>query len=699
MNRDLKTLLVLARHPLLPKAIRDSLSPEHYKVIHRVTLEEAEPLLMHGLMDVCIMEVDQSHVQGLWMVEKFRKQLPACPIFLFTDSEKWEWEEEAYLHGVAHVLSKPLRPRLLETLLERLWKTAPPSVDFAPQHVSPSPPVLKAPDGGQKTFQALEVLRDFSAILTHSLCAEAMLKQFLLFLRELIGVNRASVFLRQPVSAFGKAASEEARQLRSACAIGLSAGLLEHFQLSLDAGIGGYLFRHGKILRRSSPEAAGNSQIQKEFELLGAEVVIPILDRETLVGVAAFDGRVTGESLSNGELELIFHLLEELGLAVKNISLHDQLSASHEMMADILRQLSSACVVVKSDLTLLHVNKMARRYFTTGGRKNSEMEFSDLPQALGGKVYQVLKTGTAISTFKYNPQENPETIYHVTIVPFQGENSPLPNSALLMVEDHTQSEQLKHLEIEAANLRLVKMMADRLAHEIGNAMVPISTHQQLLADKYKDSEFRASLDVALADGVKRVGRLVNQMRFLARDSVASHEAIALAPLIEEAFQEAKKHQPAKSSLLKFQEPDQAIMVEGDRAALKHALSEVMLNALQANPSDAQIGVRTNLSARANGTGEGAGKNPGSGVGRVSIEVEDNGSGFTPETAHKVPEPFFTTRNVGLGLGLTVTQKIVETHQGKLEIVNPALGRAGLVRISLPAEEATGKGTKPKRSSN
>src|SRR6185295_6021503 len=123
-------------------------------------------------------------------------------------------------------------------------------------------------------------------------------------------------------------------------------------------------------------------------------------------------------------------------------------------------------------------------------------------------------------------------------------------SALLMAEDLTQSEQLRRLETEAANLRLVKTMADRLAHEVGNAMVPLSTHQQLLAEKYRDPEFRASLDLALADGVKRVTRLINQMRFLSRDALASQEAFPVSPLIEEAYQEARKYQPVKTSQLK-----------------------------------------------------------------------------------------------------------------------------------------------------
>jgi signal transduction histidine kinase len=500
-----------------------------------------------------------------------------------------------------------------------------------------------------------------------------MLKQFLLLLRELIGINRAAVFLRQPSGWIGKGpGTEDSSRLHAASAIGLSPGLLEHFELSLETGIGGQVSRLGRILRRHSDETRTDAETQKEFELLGTQVAVPILDRETVVGVAVFDGHITGESLSNAELELIFHLLEQVGLGIKNIWLHDQLAGNHGMMAEILRELSSACVVVSRDLAVLHANKAARRFFTISNRNSGELEFSDLPQSIGAKVYQVLKTGSAIPTFKFEPEESPGTIYNVTIVPFQRQNA-LPASALLMVEDLTQSEQLRRLEIEAANLRLTRTMADRLAHEVGNAMVPLSTHQQLLADKYKDPEFRKSLDVALADGVKRVTRLINQMRFLARDSVISREAFPLSLLVEEAYQEARKHQPVKTAEFKYDDENQPRIVTGDRAALKHALTEVILNALQANPGNPRIGVRLHQETNGNGIQD------------LQIEVQDNGSGFTPETAMKAPSPFFTTRNVGLGLGLTVSRKIIETHHGKLEILPPKTGQPGVIRISLPGD--------------
>jgi len=681
----MKTLLVLAPHPDFADSVGAALNPEQYRVVHRTNVDEAEPFIAHGLADLLILDVELSGVQGTWFLEKLRRRGPKCPMIIYTGSRQWEWEEEAYAQGAAHVLSKPVRARTLNVLLERLFAAPSNALALAmttPQALLASPMEMMRPSDTTFAVQpapvgpghTLGVLRDFSGILTHSLNLEAMLKQFLMLLREIVSINRAAIFLRVPSTPFEEAtAARENRRLRAAASVGLSAGLLEHFELSLDAGIGGHLFRLGRILRRNSEEARTDPETRKEFELLGGQVAVPILDRENVMGVAVFDGRITGEPLVNSELELIFRLLEQLGLAVKNIWLHGQLTGNHEMMAGILRELSSACVLVSRDLAILHANKMARKYFSRAERQSGELEFSDLPQALGAKVYQVLKTGAAISGFKYEPEHLPGTVYNVNIVPFQRPASGLPASVLLMAEDLTQSQQLQRLEIEAANLRLVRTMADRLTHEIGNAMVPLSTHQQLLADKWKDPEFRASLDAALADGVKRVTRLINQMRFLARDALLAADAFPLGPLIEEAFQEARKYQPVKAAQLKYETGSTPIVLTGDRAALKHALAEVMLNALQANPTDPKIGVRLHSEATANGKED------------LEIEVQDNGTGFTSEAAQKAPAPFFTTRNVGLGLGLTVSRKIIETHHGRLEIVSPKSGEAGVVRIRLPLD--------------
>ncbi len=672
----MKTLLVLAAHPDFAETIRAGLSTEHYRVVHRTNAQEAEPLLAHGLASACILDLELLGVQGIWAIEKLRRHDSKCPVIAYTTAKKSEWEEEAYLHGVTHVLTKPVRIRVLSELLERLWAM--------PQHSPQAPPPVPGSSPPPRTVepsvprfvgasQTLGVLRGFSSILVHSLNAELMLRQFLLFLRETLGVNRAAVFLNRAHSPpVGPLSAEGNQRLRAASAIGIAPGLLEHFELSPDSGIGAQLASLGRILRRNSDEARADAVTQKEFELLGAQIAVPILDRDTIVGVAVFDGRVTGEPLANDELELIFHLLEQVGLALRNIWLYDQLAGNHEMMTDVLRELGSACIVVGSDLKVLHANKAARRHFGRKNQRSGELEFTDLPQSLGAKIYQVLRTGAAIGPFKFEPDNSPGTVYNVNVIPFQRQDSIVPVSALLTAEDLTQSDQLRRLEIEAANLRLVKSMADRLAHEIGNAMVPLSTHQQLLTEKYRDAEFRKSLDHALTDGVRRVTRLINQMRFLARDGQVEPQVFPVGPLIQEAYQEARQHQPAETAQLRYENGGKPVVVSGDRAALKHALAEVMLNALQANPKEPKIDVKLHTE-------------DDNGHQDLQIEVQDNGSGFSTEAAKQAPSPFFTTRNVGLGLGLTVSRKIIETHHGKLEIVPPQSGKSGVVRISLPVD--------------
>jgi signal transduction histidine kinase/CheY-like chemotaxis protein len=679
----MKTILALSNHPAFAETIRAGLNPEQYRVVHRIGVDEAEPLLVHGLVAACILDTDMMDVELVWVIERLRRRDPKCAIIAYTAYSESAWEEEAFLHGLTHILTKPVRTRLLASLLERpeggtsmQVATRPSQTSVIPSsQISPFRPPEISPAGRfVNAAQTLDVLRDFSSILTHSLHAEAMLKQFLMFLREILSVNRAAIFLNRPIAPMAESFSpDETKSLRSAAAIGLSSGLLEHFELSLDSGIGGQLARLGRILRRDSDEVRTDTEAQKEFELLRAQVAVPILNRETIIGVAVFDGRVTGEPLTNAELELIFHLLEQVGLGLGNIWLHDQLSENHEMMTDVLRELSSACIVVGRDLKVLHANKAARRHFGTKNKQTGGLEFSDLPQSLGAKIYQVLKTGAVMGPYRYEPENSPGTIYSISVVPFQRANSTVPISALLTADDLTQAEQLRNLEAEAANLRLIRSMADRMAHEIGNAMVPLSTHQQLLVEKYKDKEFRDSLDHALADGVKRVSRLVSQMRFLAREGHIEQETVSIGELVSESYQEARKHLTAENAQLQVEDGGKPVVITGDRAALKHALAEIFLNALQANPKEPKILVRLKIEPS------------GDGKQNLEIEVQDNGAGFTAEAAEKVPAPFFTTRAVGLGLGLTVSRKIIETHHGKLEIVPPQSGQPGIVRVLLPVD--------------
>jgi len=264
--------------------------------------------------------------------------------------------------------------------------------------------------------------------------------------------------------------------------------------------------------------------------------------------------------------------------------------------------------------------------------------------------------------------------YSVSVVPFQRGNSSVPVSALLTADDLTQVEQLRRLEVEAANLRLIKSMADRLAHEIGNALVPLATHQQLLAEKYKDREFRESLDQALADGVKRVTRLINQMRFLAREGHIQPETFAVGKLIEDAYQEARKHQPADAARLQFENGGEPIIVTGDP---RRAQTRACRNHAQR----ASGGIRKSRKLASNCT-------PIPMAGETCKTCKSKFRTTAPASPPKPrrrPPRRFSPRATSVWVGIDRQPEIIETHHGKLEIVPPQAGHPGVVRVSLPVD--------------
>jgi signal transduction histidine kinase len=667
----MRTLLVITNQPSLATAVQTVLDPIKFQLITKEAVGEAEFLLSRGAIDATILDVELTDTRAIRVIEELRTFAPGGPILIYAGEKQWEWEEDAYLLGVEHVLTKPVRGKLLNTLLDRLF----------PQHEpvkALAPPVGATIETANRPYvdqvRALEALRRFSGVLTHSLDASALLKQFLLLLREIIGVNRAIIFLRKPAGLLGDSPlAADDRWLRPACAIGHDQSVLQHFALSLGAGIGGHLHRQGRILRASSHEAAHTREIAKEFQLLGGEVAIPILDRESLLGVVVFDERLTGEGYANEELALIFHMLEEVGLAIRNSWLHDQLTGNHAMIADILGNLGSGCVVVGANLVTLHANTAAYRYFLSPQPGKTRFDFSHLPQELGSKVFMVIKSGESVPPFRYKLTHLPELSFRVSILPFRTQEALATNAALLIIEDVTEHERAQRLEIEASNLRLVKSMAEHLAHEIGNSLVPLSTHQQLLKESISDPEFQESLSTVLASGVKRISRLSNQMVFLAREWQGEfRDSVQISDLIVEAFHEAHTFHPGKKlAQLQFNKDISPWRVTGDHKALRHAFSEIILNALQANPDDPNVAVH--LSENVEGKPE------------LHVEVRDSGAGFNPETAQRAPEPFFSTRNVGLGLGLTVSRKIIESHHGRIEIPLPQKGEPGVVRVSLPLQ--------------
>ena len=85
----MKTVLVLASHPDLPEAVRAALNPDRYRLVHRIDVADAEPLLARAMVDLCVIEADQSQAQGIWQIEKVCQRKPRCPVLVYCGSKDW----------------------------------------------------------------------------------------------------------------------------------------------------------------------------------------------------------------------------------------------------------------------------------------------------------------------------------------------------------------------------------------------------------------------------------------------------------------------------------------------------------------------------------------------------------------------------------------------------------------------------------
>jgi signal transduction histidine kinase len=476
--------------------------------------------------------------------------------------------------------------------------------------------------------------------------------------REIIGVNRIAIFLEEPPAATPASVKRPSNRLSCVCAVGVPHDVQNCIELTKRGGIGRWVTQSGRILRAenaaSLQSGAEISRVQHEFDLLDCQVAIPINDRERTLGVALLGGHLTRPSFNDDELQLMFHLMEELGLSVKNSWLHSELTANNRLFWDVLSSLRSGNLVVGPDLEVLHVNPAMARLLRVNEDPDRRIVFADLPPPIAAKVHEVVENGRLADPFELDLSGAGGPYLRVSIIPLRsGEKKSLPQSAMVVVEDFTEVEQAKKLAVESANLQLTSLIAKRFAHEIRNSLVPLTTHLQLLDEQYGEPDFRASLRSSLARETGRITHFTEQMLFLAEPKFPPTSVISIEKLVREAFARAQQLSPADSSLA-LRGPSEGCTVTCHPQALRHALLEIFANSLQSAPSPVEVVLEINVTGDA-------------GLQRVSLAFRDSGPGFSPETASRATEAFYTTRTTGAGLGLTVARKVVSGLGGDLEI--------------------------------
>jgi PAS domain S-box-containing protein len=240
----------------------------------------------------------------------------------------------------------------------------------------------------------------------------------------------------------------------------------------------------------------------------------------------------------------------------------------------------------------------------------------------------------------------------------------------------------------ADRLAAVGRMAAMVAHEIKNPLVALKTFVDMVPRRAKDPAFIARFQDIVPKEVDRVNAIMEDLLELSRPPRIAPRPLSAQEVIARCVS-LYEQQAAERGITIVQElaPELA-RVRADPEYLLRALGNLAINAIQAMTEGGMLTIRTGSgvpwqSTLADATTHGdLGNTADATQPFVYIAVVDTGTGMTPEQLDSLFTPFFTTKEKGTGLGLALTHKIIEEHQGHLH-VESQFGVGSIFTILLP----------------
>jgi len=262
--------------------------------------------------------------------------------------------------------------------------------------------------------------------------------------------------------------------------------------------------------------------------------------------------------------------------------------------------------------------------------------------------------------------------------------STLANQTAIAIENARLYEDLKRSKSyirRADRLASLGTLTAGLAHEIRNPLVAIKTLTQLLPERIDDEEFRTQFLQIASGEVDRISSLVTELLEFARPSDPKLESEDINTILDGMILLVSTETKKKQIDITKDYSSDVPPIQVDREQIKQVFLNILLNGIEATSENGKITVRTRYFMK-----------PG-GDPYAQIEFADTGCGIPEEYIEDIFNPFFTTKSTGSGLGLSISNQIIQDHRGYID-VESRLGKGSSFFINLPVNQEH-----PKRRKN
>jgi signal transduction histidine kinase/FixJ family two-component response regulator len=225
-------------------------------------------------------------------------------------------------------------------------------------------------------------------------------------------------------------------------------------------------------------------------------------------------------------------------------------------------------------------------------------------------------------------------------------------------------EENRDLLIRVERLSALGEMAAQIAHEMKNPLASIGGVARFIQKHSQEDKFKTHLETIVKETL-RLEQILFQIFNFIQAAPTTLKKSNLNYLLYSCLQTLQSQLDKSNITLVTDFFPNLPELDLDPEQIKEAIFNICRNAIDAMPSGGQLRVSTQVFQK-----------------EVNVEIADTGVGMVPEHLEKARLPFFTTKTYGIGLGLTLAEKIIHSHQGKLTMISK-LGSGVSVTITLP----------------
>jgi PAS domain S-box-containing protein len=246
------------------------------------------------------------------------------------------------------------------------------------------------------------------------------------------------------------------------------------------------------------------------------------------------------------------------------------------------------------------------------------------------------------------------------------------HGAALFFKDLTLVEQAEERERLRDRLAALGEMAATIAHEVKNPLASIEVMAGLVRRQVADREDLRGLLSDIISEAKMANAIVVEVLEFVRPIRLQMDRTSLLKVVEDAIPLAERKISRGGTRIEMDVPHSLPAIQGDRYQLCQVVTNLLINALEALGGQGAVCISARMRP---GEQE---EQPA----EVELAIADDGPGIPGDITDRVFNPFFTTKPQGSGLGLAIVRKIVDAHEGRIDVTTgPGQGTA--FRVTLP----------------